>query len=73
MRSVPKELVHLKKNVQTYTKQQGCGNIASVVQQICFFTVYNYGNYSNVLENLRENNSVHLHQWQCFKEFKSPR
>lgn len=33
MRNVPKELVHLKKNVQAYTKQQGCGNIAPVVQQ----------------------------------------
>ena len=59
MRSLLKELVRLKKNVQAYTKQRGSGDIAPVVQQICFFTVYNYGNYSNVLENRWENNSVH--------------
>lgn len=37
-----------------------------------FFTVYNYGNYSNGLGNRWESNRVHLPQWQYFKEFKSP-
>lgn len=33
-----------------------------------FYTVYNYGNYSNGLGNRWESNSVHLPQWQRFKE-----
>lgn len=75
MRSLPKELVHLKKNVQARTKQRGYGDIAPVVEQICFFFLQYIIMVIIVMlwKNLWENNNVHLHQWRGFKEFKSPR
>lgn len=62
-------------------KTPKCANMHEPVRQrryfsscsanLYFLIVYNYGNYSNVLENHWENNSANLHQWQCFKDLVS--
>lgn len=73
IQDVCKEFLRKKKNLQVKIEEWDRRDIAPAIQHLLFFTVCNYGNYSNVLKNSWEKDSVHLHQWQCFKDFKSPR